>query len=126
MSIDGRHFVVGTVEGIFVHEYVNRQLRFTKQYAIGKPLITDVASSRDGRYIFAAATLVQNVKHSAIFFFDNFREPEARIVSPLLQLGSIIVMAIVLAATIFIVIRKKQWFTKKCARLFGECAHGNF
>jgi hypothetical protein len=109
MSADGRHIIVGTLEGLFTYEYVNRQLELKNHYTVNKPFINDVASSADGRYVAAAVTVrLKDNKNSMICFFDNFKEPKADIAHPWLQPALIVVTAAVILATATFILRRKR------------------
>ncbi len=109
MSADGRHIIVGTLEGLFTYEYVNRQLELRNHYTVNKPFINDVASSADGRYVAAAVTVrLKDNKNSMICFFDNFTEPKADVAHPWLQPALIVVTAAVILATATFILRRKR------------------
>jgi len=109
MSADGKHIIVGTLEGLFTYEYVNRQLELKNHYTVNKPFINDVASSIDGRYLVAAVTVrPRDNKNSMICFFDNFKEPKADVANPWLQPALIITAAVILATATFILHKKRK------------------
>lgn len=109
MSADGRHIIVGTFEGLFTYEYTNCQLNLKNHYILNKPLINDIASSANGRYVIAAITTrLQDTKRSTIYFFDNFQEPEVNVANSWLQIGLLITTAAVILITATLILRKKR------------------
>ena len=63
MSSEGMYTAVGTHAGIYIYEYMNRELNLTKQYTNNNPYITDIATTPDGWHLAATAT-------STIYLFD--------------------------------------------------------
>jgi hypothetical protein len=108
MSSDGRHTIMGTVAGIFTYEYADHQLNLRRQYTVGNPLITDVASSANGQFIIATTIVCEDKEHSVIHFFDSFTEPQPTLIAPCVQLVIlVIIVAVVSAATTYVLRRSR-------------------
>jgi hypothetical protein len=106
MSSDGRHLIVGTVEGVFTYEYADHQLTLKKQYVANNPFITDVASSASGQFITAAAIVSENREYSAIHFFDTSTESPITQVTPWVQLAVLAIIVTIVSAATLCVLRR--------------------
>ncbi len=109
MSSDGRHIIVGTVKGIFVYEYSDRQLHLSKHYTTSSPFIRDVASSANGQFIIAIATAHDNNEYSTIHLFDNFQGSHLTPLAPWVPLAILMITATaVSAATAYVLSRRHR------------------
>lgn len=72
MSSDGRYVFVGSLDGVFVYEYLNNELRLKDQYNIDSPVVYDVACSPDGRYVVAVGSSNSlDDGLSQVYFFET-------------------------------------------------------
>lgn len=101
MSSDGRYVFVGTLNGIFVYEYLNNELRLKNQYTANSPIIFDVACSSDGNYVVAVGKLgFSGNERYRVYFFEM-----GSVVNPWTWLGPMIVGVIVVVVIGFIFYR---------------------
>jgi len=110
MSNDGRHIAVGTEEGIYTYEYLNKQLTLAKQYTVDRPFIFDIALSANGSYLAAAATKSQqqpDSKEPAIYIFD-LQETRDSFTNLWLQTAFLIVIVFVVVTAVVLIRRRKQ------------------
>jgi len=101
MSSDGRYIFVGTLDGIFVYEYLNNELELKNQYTAASLGFFDVACSSDGNYVVAVGKLgLSGSERYRIFFFEM-----GSIVNPWVWLGPVIVGIIIVVVIGFIFYR---------------------
>ena len=101
MSSDGKYVFVGTLNGIFVYEYLNNELKLKNQYTTNSSIIFDVACSSDGEYVVALGKSgLSGDERYQIYFFvmGNVVNPWAW--SDLVVAGVIVV--VVIGAVVFV------------------------
>jgi len=102
MSSDGKYVFVGTLNGIFVYEYLNNELKLKNQYTTNSSIIFDVACSSDGEYVVALgkSSLSGDERYQIYFFvMGNVVNPWAW--SDLVVVGVIVVVIIGAVGFIF-------------------------
>jgi WD40 repeat protein len=102
MSIGGRYVFVGTLDGIFVYEYLNNELALKNQYTVNSSIFYDVACSSDGKYAVAVGKSgLSSNEHYRVYFFEMENQVGSWTWLNSIIIGAIVVIVVGVASFIF-------------------------
>jgi WD40 repeat protein len=99
MSSEGKYTAVGTDTGIYVYDYMNKELILTKQYTNNNPHITDTAITPDGQHLAATTT-------TTIYLFNTQETQNGTYLWPQIIFPATIIIATSIA--LIYVLRRKH------------------